>query len=498
MHKKALLALLLAVTMILSGCALIEKDPVVDRSTEVIRVYDQVFTKGEIQDQIDYQIAYMSYVYSMYGMAFDPADPEMLASTQNDVINFLIEDAVMNKKVAELGLMDQLTEEEQAELDAAVEESWQSNLTSVQETYFADTELTGEELEAALAAKCADLGITYENVVEGHKITLGQDKLRAYITDAVTVTDEELQTAFDEHVLSDQATFATNPEYFGSRLNNNTAEVFYRPAGYRMVKQILVSFTEDDQALIEQLSDSIAAQDDAITANETALTDLGVTDIDSLLSLVTVTLEQPSMAFSFGEDAADPADAVATEAVVSNITANFDDGVSEETAAIVKALAEAKAVKAFYEIQLEKATENAFANIDAEADEILAALEGGADWDALMAEKTDDPGMQEGAETAATGYAVCEGFASFDEPFVAAAMALENVGDVSPKTRGMYGYYIIQYTAELEEGPVALDDVRQALTDDLLLDKQQSVYTSTLQQWVAEANAKIDYDALND
>ena len=46
MHKKALLACLLAVALLLSGCALIEKDAAVDRATEVIRVRDTVYTKG--------------------------------------------------------------------------------------------------------------------------------------------------------------------------------------------------------------------------------------------------------------------------------------------------------------------------------------------------------------------------------------------------------------------------------------------------------------------
>ena len=498
MHKKALLALLLVLTMLLSSCALVEKDPAVDRATQIIRVGDTVFTKGEIKDQVEYQLSYMSYIYSMYGMAFDPTDPEVYVSTQQDVIDFLIEDAVLNQKVAELGLLDQLTEEEQATLDAAVEEAWQSNLESVKTSYFAETELTGEELDAAIAAKCEEIGLTKENVLEGQKITLGQEKLYDYVIKDVAVTDEELQKAYDIQVASDKSTFLDNPSYYGSRVNNGTAEVFYRPAGYRMVKQILVKFADEDQALIDELNSKIAEQKALVTANEATLTEMGVADIDALLSLVKVTMEQPSVAVSFGADQTALTDPVATVATVTDVSATFDETVDEATATAVKALAEAKAVQAFYESQLTKATNNAFANIDAEADEIIAQLESGADWDALMAEKNDDPGMMEGAATAATGYAVCDGFTSFDEPFVAAAMALENVGDFSPKTKGAYGYYIIQYTSDVEEGPVALDDVREALTASELSTKQETTYTNTVAQWVTEANAKVDYKALED
>ena len=75
MHKKSLLALILALALVLGGCALIEKDPQADRATEIIRVGDAVYTKGEIQDEMDYQVAYMSYVYSLYGVEFDANDP---------------------------------------------------------------------------------------------------------------------------------------------------------------------------------------------------------------------------------------------------------------------------------------------------------------------------------------------------------------------------------------------------------------------------------------
>lgn len=498
MHKKALLALLLVMTMLLSSCALIEKDPEVDRATEIIRVGDTVYTKGEIKDQVNYQISYMSYLYSMYGMSFDPTNAEMLATTQQDVIDFLIKDAVINQKVEELGLMSNLTEEEQAELNTAVEDAWQANLDSVKSSYFADTELTGEELDAAIAEKCAEIGLSKDSVMEGQMITIGQEKLREYIVKDVAVTDEELQKAFDIQVASDKSTFLDNPSYYGARVNNNTAEVFYRPAGYRMVKQILVKFNPEDQSLLDELNDKVTAQETAVTTAETALADMGVTDVDSLLCQVTVTLEQPSVAVSFLASETDLSSPVTTVATVTDVIATFDETVDEATAAAVKTLAEAKAVLAFYQNQVEAATDLAFANIDARTDEIVAQLDAGADWDTLMAEKTEDPGMQAGAPTAVTGYAVCENFANFDEAFVTASMALENVGDVSPKTRGLYGYYIIQYTAPVEEGPVALDEVRDSLTETELATKQETVYEQTLEQWVTEANAKVDYEALKD
>lgn len=495
MRKKSLLALLLAVAVLLTGCALVEKDPEVDRATEIIRVGDTVYTKGQVQDEVAYQLSYMNYIYSMYGMAFDANDPETIAQAQQQVIDYLIEEAVLTQKIDELGL-SALTEGEQAALDAQVEAAWTQNLDSVKASYFADTELAGEELDAALTAKCEELGVTRESLVKAETAYLLQDKLYNHIVKDVTVTDEELLAAYTENVEADRATFETTPSAYGARINNASTTAYYRPAGYRMVKQILVEFTPDDLALLNEVEGLIAEQKAAVTAAETALTNLGVADADTLLTKVTVSMAQPAMAVSFLATATNLTNPVATQAPAMDVTAAFDDTVDEATAAAVKSLAEAKALLAFYQHQLTTATNNAFANLDAEADAIIAQLKEGADWDVLMAEKTDDPGMKEGAATAITGYAVCEGFASFDEPFVTAAMALKNVGDISPKTRGAYGYYIIQYAADVAEGAIPMEEVQEELTAAQLTTKQEATYDQAIAQWVTESNATVNYEAL--
>lgn len=482
MHKKALLALMLVVAMMLSGCALIEKDANVDRATEIIKVADTVYTKGEILDQIDYQLNYMAYMYSMFGMSYDPTDPAIIEQTTEDVIDYLVRDAVMNKKVKELGL-DALTEEEQAQLDEAVADSWQSNLDTCQSTYFADTELTGDELTAALEAKLTELGFSKDDVVENEKIVITQDKLREYIIKDVAVSDEELQAAFDEEVAAAKETYATDLSSYGTSVNNGST-VYYRPAGYRMTKQILVQFNEADQAVIDELESKVNSQNTIVSNLYVSLSDMGVTDTVTLLENVHVNLEE--------------AQGISTLATVTDVQAEFPKDTTEEVAQAGQQLAEALEVLDFYQAQLKAAKAAAYAAIAPEADEILAQLAEGADWDALMAEKTDDPGMQGDSDTAKNGYAVCENFSSFDTAYTKAAMALENVGDVTDKVEGSYGYYIIQYTSDVAEGPVALDDVRDELSNTTLTTKQDTVYEDTLSQWVTEANAQIDRKALED
>lgn len=482
MHKKALLALLLVMAMFLTGCTLIEKDLEVDRATEIIRVGDTVYTKGEIQDETDYQLNYMAYYYSMFGMSYDPTDAATVAEMQQSVIDSFVQTSVCSDKIAELGL-DQLTEEEQTELAAAVEETWAYYQENVTASYFADTTLTGDELDSAVLAKMEELGVTRESVTEYEKSIITSDKLREYVIANVAVTDEELQASYDKKVEEDKTYYENYPSSYGARVNNGTV-VYYRPAGYRMVKQILVKFTEEDQALLDSIEDAISEQETLVSSYTSTLTELGVTDVPALLTQVNVTMEQTAT--------------VTDLATVTNITANFDEGTSEEIITAATSLAEAQAKIDFLNGQLDQAKAQAFANIDAQADDILAQLASGADWDTLMAEKTEDPGMQEGAATAATGYAVSAATTNMDTAFLSAAMALENVGDVSPKTEGIYGYYLIQYTSAVEEGAVDLNDVQESLSASLLSEKQDTTYDETVAQWVSEADVKIDYNALKD
>lgn len=482
MHKKALLALLLVMAMALSGCTLIEKDLEVDRATEIIRVGDTVYTKGQIQDETQYQLNYMAYYYSLFGMSYDTTSAEAIANAQQAVVDGLVEQAVSEQKIAELGL-DQLTEEEQAQLDEAAASTWQSNLDSIQNSYFADTELTGDELTSALEAKAEELGVKYEDAVAYEKASITAQKLYDYVIADVAVTDEELQAGYDEKVASAQETYASNPASYVSAANAGNT-VYYRPAGFRQVKQILISFNEADEAVLDELNDLIADEEALIASYMSSLNGLGITDVDALVSQVTVTLEEP-------------AEPVSTLATVTDISAAFGEDVTEEVAELARNLAESKEKLAFYSAQQKLAEEQAYAAIAPEADDVLAQLAAGADWDTLMAEKTDDPGMQGDSVTAKNGYTIYAEQTNLDEAFLTAAMALENVGDVSDKVEGMYGYYIIQYTADVVEGPVALEEVSETLSAELLSDKQETTYDETMDQWIEAANPKIDYDALN-
>ena len=118
MRKRVVLALLLVVAMVVtSGCSLVVKDAEVDAQTPIITVVGQTFTKGEVNALVQNSLNYQASLYSMYGMTFDPTSESAISSAQESVINGLIEQAVVDAKMDELGI--ELTEEDFLVVDGA-------------------------------------------------------------------------------------------------------------------------------------------------------------------------------------------------------------------------------------------------------------------------------------------------------------------------------------------------------------------------------------------
>ena len=457
MRKKALLAMLLALTLLLSGCALIVKDEAVDNATEIIRMGDQVITKDKVKAEVQNQLDSMAYYYSLYGSSFDATSAENIAAAQEEAVNALKEDLALTAKAAELGL-DQLTAEEEEKAKTSAQESYDSALDYVKTNMLQDSGLEGEELDKAAADKLTELGVSLDAYIESAKKTAVDDKLREYAIKDVAVTDEEIKTEYDSRVEKDKETYSENAGSWASAANNGTT-LYYTPAGVRRVKQILTKFKDEDQTAID---DAKKAQTDANTA---------VTAANAKISAAQETLD--------------------TEGITEEIQTQAEADLKAANEELEKANTDLDAANK----AVEDATNKAFENIAADADEILKQLKDGEDWQKLMDEKNQDPGMKSNEK----GYAVATGMTGFDSAFVDAAMALAKPGDVSDKIKGSsYGYYIIRYDSDEAEGAVSLDDVKETISSALLSTKQNEAYNAAKEQWVEEAGIKVDMNALKD
>ena len=65
MKKKALLAILLVATLLLSSCSLIQKDEAVDAATVILKLGEKEITKSEVQDATQNVLAEYYQYYAM-------------------------------------------------------------------------------------------------------------------------------------------------------------------------------------------------------------------------------------------------------------------------------------------------------------------------------------------------------------------------------------------------------------------------------------------------
>lgn len=454
MRKRALLALMLAAALVAaSGCSLIVKDEEVDKQTPIIEVAGRTFTKGEVQQQTQAMMDYQEYLYYMYGMSYDRTDADNITVAQDGAIEAMVQQAVLEQKAAELGL-DVLTAEEQAQVEESVQTTYATYVDSVKGAYFADTELTGGELDAAVEAKLAELGYPDQAaMLESETTSLVLEKVRSEAIKDVTVTQEDLEEAYAIHVEEAKINYSTSAAAFGTDVQNG-ATIYYVPAGYRYVKHILIEMSEEDSAAVSELENQIADKQSELTTAQTSL--------DAL-----------------GEDAS--AD---------------DEATAQNRATLTQTVADRTAEIAELETQLAAAREAGFAALQPTVDEVQAKLAAGEDFDALMEQYGKDPGMQT-SPAKETGYPVSADSSNWVLEFKDASMALENVGDVSDPVRTDYGVHIIKYVSDAPEGEAGLDAVRETLEAEVLSDKQDEAYNAAVAEWVEAAGAKIHKDRLN-
>ena len=430
-----------------------------DAATVILKLGDREVTKAEVQQETQNQLDSMAYLYAMYGMPYDTTDPSNIAQARQSAIEALKQDMVLTAKAKELGL-DRLTEAEEAEVRATAEESWNGAVEYVAQMLLTAEEKTGkseDEIRALAEERLAEMGYSLDVYISSQTKVMIDEKLHQEIVKDITVTEEDIQAEYDRLVAADKEKYEGNPNACTSALNGGEF-LYYTPAGVRRVKQILTLFQTEDQEAITAAQQELSTASKAETAARTKA-------------------EEAKKALE-----AESAD----EAAKAQAQADLDAAEKELEEAKVKTAEARKAV--------EEATDKAFANIDERADGVLAALDAGEDWEKLMAEKNQDPGMQSRPK----GYAVCEGMTTFDKPFVDGAMALEKPGDHSGKIRGnAYGYYIIRYEEDEPEGPVALETVKDSIAESLLTSRKNDAYNAKVAEWMESAGVEENLAALD-
>lgn len=144
--------------------------------------------------------------------------------------------------------------------------------------------------------------------------------------------------------------------------------------------------------------------------------------------------------------------------------------------------------------EADKILNEELAKIQSKADEVLAKVKAGDDFDALIEEYGEDPGMtQEPAMT--KGYYVYPEDTQYVKSFTDASVALQNVGDTSGLVSSDYGYHIIKLI-NIPDQVTPFDEVKDGMISSMQSDQENSAIMTRKQDLVKEMNAKVYYDRL--
>jgi len=231
----------------------------------MITVGEEKITRAEYEDAL----ATLTNYYGNYG--YDLSDPTLAALVKQFALQTCVEYAAMDMKLVEMGL--ELTQEEKDAAIAAAQENWDATIADGLTYYGITAESTEEErgqIMLQVLAELESMGYTQESYKEDGLRFAGYDKLFAHVTEGVNVTDEEVVNYYNSLVESDKALYENdasayeqaqymNQMYAAYGMSEYVTEIFYKPAGYRLVTHILL---EADEALLTAYVDLQAAYEE--------------------------------------------------------------------------------------------------------------------------------------------------------------------------------------------------------------------------------------------
>jgi len=405
----------------------------------VIKIRDTVVSVGEAQAYFDEVYNYYNDYYLNYGMALSA---EEIGYIREEAINSLLTKTVMGLKVEEYGL-GEISEEEVAEYKAESDINFEQGLTDIMNYYGYSRDEALEALES--------YGITQESEFETYLTNVPFERLVQYVTRDIAVSQEDIEAEYAAYVESDKATYENDVATYELYTNYYGSQSFYMPTGYRMVKHILLEIPEQIAA------DMIDYQTD-ISAAESVLAAL----TDELAALENE---------AEGEEDAAPR---APEEIQADIDAK-------------------KAELAELNEKFDALQERILPELQAQIDEIMGKLEGGASFDSLIQEYGKDPG----ALVYMDGYLVHTDSVIWDVVFRDTAMGLEKIGDVSRPVLTDFGVHIIQYAADAPSGAVPItEEISEAIREGLQATVRDEALSVQLQAWLSEYDLEMNADLI--
>ena len=302
------IALLLCLCMLWGTAALAEDaaaatDTATTAVTELNDTDVLATVNGEEVSWDEVKSLYSSLV-SQYGSAYDLTQQANVDLFRAVALENRLTEVLMEQKAKEFGV-DQLTDEEIADLESQADTNWEDAIANYEAYFYPDlTEESSEEEKAAAREEAInyykDQGYTLESLREEYKRYGVLNKIADIMVQDATVTDQEVEDLYQSLVAADKELYENDIaayEAYNSYVDqmamyaalygtsSNLDHAWYKPDGFRAVKHILLpvdselmtTYTDLQARWEEQQEAAQAAEESAGEAAETT-TDTAATE----------------------------------------------------------------------------------------------------------------------------------------------------------------------------------------------------------------------------
>lgn len=238
-------------------------------------------------------------LYAMYGIT----DSESLTQLKQDIVNDYVMNMVALQKADQLGLSE-LSDEELSDIKQRAAELYEEEIEYYLEYYLTEDN-TEEEARALLLADLESEGYSVESQEQELIDELKNTRLREHVSESVTVSDEDIRAYYDELVEYDTGYYEDVANFEYDMLDGYKA--VYHPEGFRTVKHILVSLSDDQSTrltdLTNELNDiNIAIEAETATDDQVARKPELESEIQAIYEEVQPTLDEIYLAIESGAD----------------------------------------------------------------------------------------------------------------------------------------------------------------------------------------------------
>lgn len=326
------------------------------------------------------------------------------------------------------------------------------------------TVLLAALMTVAALSGCAGSGDAVVATVYGEKITV--DEFNTYLAQTKTEMEKELNPDGNKDFWN---TEAEGKMMIDVAKDKALGELIKEKVQLQKAKETGITLSSEDQQQVTQQKRQVmdnAGGRDAYLENlsKSGYTDATFTEMLRNLMLIEKLKEQTS-----GEEGFVTEEDV--NAYIAENAAEFEELGKKVTAKHILISTQDESGNPLPEDQKEEKK--------AKAEALLAELKDGADFDTLMMENTEDPGITQNPD----GYTFGKG--EMVEEFETAAFAL-GVDEMSDLVESDFGYHIIKVTNITKDETEAVSAAREALSEEK--------YDALVEEWRQAAEGEIEID----